>query len=324
LQSRIILTCAVGCLAWLAACLGSLSVGTVELSLNDLLSALQSPHGTGLANQVVWQLRLPRILLAGSVGASLALAGVAFQSLLRNPLADPYIVGTSAGAALGAGCALVLGFGSLVVPLAAFAGALGAMAAVYRLARRDGYLPVETFLLAGVVVSAFLGSLVSLILSLAREDLPRIVLWLMGTLANARWEQLAMTVPYLVLAGGALFALALTLNILTLGEDSARTLGLDVERLKLLVVALGSLLTASAVSVAGLIGFVGLVVPHLARQLVGSDHRLLLPASGWLGATFLVLADTLSRSLRPGSELPVGVVTALIGAPFFLGLMRRR
>ena len=324
MTSRIVMTCLVGCAAWLAACLASLSVGSVAISPSELVQALQTPHGTDLAHQVVWQLRLPRILLAGSVGASLALAGVAFQSLLRNPLADPYIVGTSAGAALGAACSLVLGLGSLAVPLAAFLGAVGAMAAVYRLSRRDGYLPVETFLLAGVVVSAFLGSLVSLILSLAREDLPRIVLWLMGTLANARWEQLGMTVPYLALGGGTLFALALSLNLLTLGEDSARSLGLEVERLKLIVVALGSLLTASAVSVAGLIGFVGLVVPHLARKLVGSDHRLLLPASGWLGASFLILADTLARTLRPGSELPVGVVTALVGAPFFLGLMRRR
>ncbi len=302
-------------LAVLAGCLAlSLALGSATL---DLL------HLDATSRVILLEVRLPRALLAGAVGACLATAGVAFQALLRNPLADPYVVGASSGAALGAALAILLGL-TAVLPLAAFAGAVAAMAFIVRLARIGGTLPVDTFLLAGVVVGSFLWSLVSFLLTLAHQDMPRIVFWLMGSLADARWSQLPMILPYLALGLGGLFLASLTLNLLTLGEEAAIPLGLPAERAKLWVLLGATLLTAAAVSVSGLIGFLGLIVPHLCRGLVGPDHRLLLPAAALGGASFLMLCDTLARTLLPGQELPVGVITALLGAPFFFWLLYTR
>ncbi|MBI3926244.1 MAG: iron ABC transporter permease [Armatimonadetes bacterium] len=305
----------------------SLVIGSVDLDLATLIRVLQGTE-TGPAATILWELRLPRALLGAGVGSCLAMAGAALQAILRNPLADPYIVGTSAGAAFGATLAIILGLqqpvlGLSPIPLLAFLGALGAMAFVYRLATIDGVLPADTFLLSGVVVGAFLGSLVSFLMTLAHEELPRVVLWLMGSLELASWDRCALLVPYLLLGGGGLLALALTLNLMTLGEETALQLGVEVEKAKLRVVILAALLTAAAVSVSGLIGFLGLLVPHLARGLVGPDHRVLLPASAVGGAVFLVLADAAARTVA-GSELPVGVITAGVGAPFFFLMLHRR
>ncbi|MBI3910084.1 MAG: iron chelate uptake ABC transporter family permease subunit [Armatimonadetes bacterium] len=279
---------------------------------------------------ILLTLRLPRVAGAALVGAALATAGALFQGLLRNPLADPYVVGTSGGAALGAVLGMmvgaqvtVLGFG--IVPLAAFVGALAAMALVVGLAGVGGRLPAVTVLLAGFAVSSLLGYTVSLLLVLndrLQLQMPRVYGWLLGGIAVTGWSELAVVGPLAVLTILATLGLARSLNALSLGEDGAARLGIAVERDKRLILVAGSLLTAAAVSISGLIGFVGLIVPHVTRLLCGPDHRLLLPATALAGASFLVLADLLARALLPPTELPVGIVTAFLGGPFFLWLLR--
>lgn len=324
LGRRLSLVIAAGLLLLVLCGALALSVGSTSISFTDLLNTLAGKTTDPTMSLVVWELRVPRILLAGLTGAALSLAGLTFQSLLRNPLADPYIVGTSSGAGLGAAIAIGLGISGWPVSGLAFVGALGAVMAVYSLARVEGALPMHTFLLAGVVVSAFLGSMVSLVLTLSRQDLPKIVFWLMGNLSGARWETLRPLVALLTLGLLGLFMQSLNLNLLALGEDQAAHLGVEVEPSKRWLLLLASMLTASAVAAGGLIGFVGLVVPHAARRILGSDHRLLIPASALLGASFLVLADALSRMLLPAGELPVGIVTSLVGAPFFLYLLKQQ
>jgi iron complex transport system permease protein len=287
--------------------------------------------GTPQEEAILLTLRLPRVLAAALVGAALATAGALFQGLLRNPLADPYVVGTSGGAALGAVVGMllgtrisVLGFG--IVPLAAFGGALGAMALVVQLAGVGGRLPVVTVLLAGFAVSTLMGYTVSLLLFLSdrlQVELPRIYGWLLGGIAVTGWSQLAVVGPLIGLAVLAALGLAHSLNAFSLGEEGAARLGIAVERDKRVILAAGALLTAAAVSVSGLIGFVGLIVPHVIRLVCGPDHRVLLPASALGGASFLVMADLLARSVVPPAELPVGIVTAFLGGPFFLWLLRR-
>lgn len=274
---------------------------------------------------ILTTLRLPRVLAAAAIGGLLAVAGVAFQALLRNPLADPYVLGVSGGASLGGVIALVTGVASFFVPAAAFAGALLALVTIERLATVAGRMSVFTLLLTGAIFNAASAALIYFLQSLAsHEELQAIVFYLMG-----RVPALGGTPLFgLGIAGLAttlaFFALGRDFNALTSGEEGARQLGVDVERLKRRTFVLGSLATALAVSAAGMIGFVGLVVPHLLRHLLGPDHRLLLPASFLGGASFLVLADLAARTLAAPTELPVGVVTALVGGPLFLLLLRRR
>lgn len=280
---------------------------------------------------IIFQIRLPRVIGGVMVGAALATAGVLFQGLLRNPMADPYIIGTSAGAALGATIAMILpinlaflGFG--LVPVAAFCGALVTVILVYNLARVGGKTPIISMLLAGFVVSALLLAIMSFLMSMSERlnlNLHSVYSFLFGHISVTGWEQLAVIVPLVV--GGILVArfFAFHLNAFSLGEEGAASLGIEVERDKILILALGSLLTAAAVSISGLIGFVGLVVPHAVRLSLGPDHRLLLPASAVTGGAFVVVADLLARILLAPVEIPVGVVTAVIGAPFFIFLLRR-
>jgi iron complex transport system permease protein len=275
------------------------------------------------AEVIVLRIRLPRIALAAVVGFALATAGVVMQGFFRNPMADPSIVGVSAGAAVGAVAVIAL---SLSVPFglqgAAFVGAVLAALVVYLLATEGGRTPVATLLLAGIAVQTFLGAVVSYLLLQAGESLERAVFWLMGHLHDSTWAEVGVALP-VALAGFAVLAVyARDLNVLLLGEAEAHSLGIEVERTKLLLLVVASLLTAAAVSVAGVIGFVGLVVPHVLRLLVGPDHRILLPTSALAGAAFLVATDTVAR-MGP-AELPVGIVTAALGAPFFLYLLRRR
>ncbi|HEY3999770.1 MAG TPA: iron ABC transporter permease [Candidatus Xenobia bacterium] len=305
----------------------ALKLGSVEISWSQVWQTLSDPHSRASdAGQIVWALRLPRALLALLVGAALALSGTTFQALLRNPLADPYIVGTSAGAALGATLSVALTVAGWPVDrtMFAFLGAVATMIGVYRLAWVDGRLPVETFLLAGVVVGSIVWALATFLLLVAREQLQQALFWLMGDLSNASLAGIAVVLPHLLIGTVVLLLLAHPLNLITLGEETAFQLGVPVEGFKLLMVTVASLLTAAAVSVSGLIGFVGLVVPHASRRLVGADHRVLLPGAALAGGTFLLLADTASRVLLPGVELPVGVVTALLGGPFFLFVLVRR
>jgi iron complex transport system permease protein len=277
------------------------------------------------AATIVRTIRLPRIALAAVVGFALGTAGVVMQGFFRNPMADPSIIGVSTGAAVGAVAAIVF---PLAVPFglglqgAAFAGALCAGFGVYVIATEGGRTPVATLLLAGVAVQTFLGAVIATLLLHSGESLERVTYWLMGHLRGAGWDDVAVTLPLALAAFLVLAAYARDLNVLLLGEGDAHALGIEVERTKRVLLAVSSVVTAAAVAVSGVIGFVGLIVPHVMRLLVGPDHRILLPTSALAGAVFLVAADTLARS--GPAELPVGIVTAAVGAPFFLYLLRRR
>jgi iron complex transport system permease protein len=280
---------------------------------------------------IVLQVRMPVVIGAALVGAALSIAGVLFQGMLRNPLADPYLIGTSSGAALGAAIAFILPYDTLyglyfpLTPILAFVGAMLSVLFVYAIARVGGQTPVVTLLLAGVVINAVLVAIQTLILTIsphAQFTLESLFSWLAGGVSVTTWLPVVI-VGMFVLTGFALaWMLSGVLDAFGLGEEGAAHLGLHVERYKLLVIVVGSLLTAAAVSISGLIGFVGLVVPHAMRLLLGPRHRLLMPASALAGAIFLVLADLLARSVLAPTILPVGVFTALVGAPFFLFLLR--
>jgi iron complex transport system permease protein len=276
---------------------------------------------------IVLQLRLPRTLLAAVVGAGLAGAGAVFQGLLRNPLADPFFIGVSAGAALGATIAITAGLahgvaGLAATPWLAFAGAIGTTALVYALARRGDDAPVEDLVLAGVAVSALLGAIVSAVQLAHGDGLQRIVFWLMGGLSGRGWPHVFTSAPLVALGLGTAWLLGRDLNALMLGDEAARALGVNVPWARRILISAGALMAAAAVAAAGLIGFVGLIVPHLIRLLAGPDHRRLLPAATLGGAILLVLADAAARLMLSATELPVGILTAALGAPFFLLVLR--
>lgn len=323
----------------LAALVFATAIGSVPISAAEIVQ--MTLNGTGLfhfpqtwgaADEIIiFQLRLPHVIGAALVGAALAVGGVLFQGLLRNPLADPYLIGISAGSGLGItiGFALpasfvILGFGQIAA--FAFVGAVLAVALVYWLARVGGRTPVVSLLLAGMVVTALMNAIQALLLYLypgLQLKLRSVIGWLWGGIAVQDWGQVGIAA--LLIFIGTLLALSFgpTLNALAVGEEGAAYLGINVERQKTLLIAVASLLTAAAVTIAGLVGFVGLVVPHALRLVIGPGHRLLLPASALGGALFLVVADLLARSLIAPSELPLGVLTALVGGPFFLYLLRR-
>jgi len=292
-----------------------------------VLAALAG-QGAETTRTIVRDLRLPRALLASFVGGGLALAGAAFQALLRNPLAEPYILGVSGGAAVGAVIAIAAGAasaGSWALPLMALAGALLAVVLVFRIAAAAApTLDVRVLLLAGVVVAAFFNACIMLVLSVSEAAAVRsAVLWMMGSLAGAGWSTVLIAAAYTLPCGIVLVGLARALNLLAIGEETASYLGTDTHRIKRIVYAVASLVTAAGVAVAGVIGFVGLIVPHAVRMVAGSDHRVLLPASFAAGAAFLTLADLLARTVWAPTELPIGVITAFVGVPFFLALLGR-
>ena len=272
---------------------------------------------------IVREIRLPRIFLGAVVGFALATAGTVMQGFFRNPMADPSIIGVSSGAAVGAVATiafpLALPFG---LQTAAFVGALLAAFGVYLIATEGGRTPVTTLLLAGLAIQTFLGAIVSYMLLYSGESLEEAILWLMGHLRFSSWSDVEATLPVAALTFAVLLVYARDLNVLLLGEEDADALGIEVERTKRILLAGSSIITAAGVAVTGVIGFVGLIIPHIMRLIVGPDHRLLLPTSALAGAIFLVLADTIARS--GPAEVPVGIVTAAVGAPFFLFLLRRR
>lgn len=277
---------------------------------------------------IFFQVRLPRVVLGGLIGAALGVAGTTLQGLFRNPMADPYILGVSGGASVGAVLALALApalpwLSLRAVPAIALLFALVTVATVYRLARVGDRAPMTGLLLAGVAVSALCSAVVSLLLTLNRESADVALFWLLGSLASASWQEVAQVAPYVLV--GLLLALshARELNVLLLGEEAAYHLGVEPERVQRRLLFTASVMAAAAVSAAGVIGFVGLIVPHAVRLVTGPDHRLLIPLAGLLGAALLVASDTLARMLLSPVELPVGVVTALAGVPFFLWLLRR-
>lgn len=279
-------------------------------------------------DQIVWGAHVPRMLLGALVGMSLAMAGAVLQGLLLNPLADPYMVGVSSGAAVGAGIAVLLGLSGMFmgfgVPLLAFVFALLAVSIVYSLARRGGRVSVLSFILAGVVVGSFMWAVLTFLMTVASQNLETIVFWTMGSLAGFDpWSRVVVLLPFTALGFVALYAFARDLNVFALGEESARHLGLEVESLKRKLIAATALVTAAAVSVSGTIGFIGLMVPHITRRLVGPDHRILIPCSALLGALLMIAADALARTVMAPGEIPVGIITALLGAPFFLYLLRK-
>lgn len=287
-------------------------------------------ESAGVPGVIVWQVRLPRILLAFLVGGSLAGVGVALQALLRNPLAEPFVLGISSGAAFGATLAMLLGVGNTflgvsTLPLWAFAGGLLAIMVVYRISVAYRMLSVHTLLLAGVILNALFSALIMFAISIADPTQAfKMMLWLMGTLSVPEFWTLVTLLVYLACGFLILFWLARPLNILTLGDESARSLGVEVDRIKKLVFVTSALVTGAVVSIAGLIGFVGMVVPHAVRMIIGADHRLLLPVAALAGGAFLTVADTVARTALAPTELPVGVVTALIGGPFFIYLLVQR
>ena len=278
---------------------------------------------------ILLEIRLPRIVLASLVGCGLAVAGATYQGLFRNPLADPYLLGVAAGAGLGAVVAFILPFpaplyGVGIVQLMAFLGAFGAVAVVFSLARVGRTVPTTTLLLAGVALGSLLSATTAYLMYLFGDRLIVIYAWLLGGFNVATWGQVWLVAPGVLLSALVVALCGRMLNVLQLGEEGAAALGMPVEPVKLLLVGAATLATASAVSAAGLIGFVGLIVPHVVRLLVGADYRRLVPLSAILGAAFLVAADATARSLPGPTEIPVGVVTAVCGAPFFLWLLRRQ
>jgi len=310
----------------------SVMVGSVGIDPREVVRALLSTQAVpdDPVVTIVRQIRLPRAILAGMVGACLALAGLGFQAISRNPLADPAVLGVSSGASFGVLIAMLLGLtgpfaNPAVVTLFAFAGALLAAVSVYAIAQVDGRLPITTLLLSGVIIGLFFTSCVMLFTTvLASAELQGVVLWLMGSLAPADGRTLAVLGLVLAIGIVVLARHAAPMNLLALGEEQALQLGVEAERVKRVVFVAASLVTGAAISVAGSIGFVGLVVPHAARLLLGPDNRRLVPAAGLLGGVFLILADLAARTVAAPTELPVGVITSFCGAPLFIYLLRSR
>jgi iron complex transport system permease protein len=302
------------------------TIGAVVLGKLGLLSGAADRT----TDVVIWDIRLSRVVLSGLVGASLATAGVIFQGLLLNPLADPFTIGVSTGAAFGVAVLVTLGVGGSFLglsplPLGALAGALAAMLAVLVLSREAGRIRKETLILAGIVVSTFLSALISLVKSLDEESLSAIVFWIMGSFSGRGWIHVGFLLPYLAAGLALAFVYHRELDIMALGEEQSHHLGVAVSRVRVKLLFGASLLTAGAVSVSGVIGFVGLVVPHLVRVLAGPSHGRLLALSALTGALIVIWADVLARVLlASGQELPVGVVTALLGGPFFFYLLKSR
>lgn len=338
MKTRLLIWTGVGIALLLASAVISLSIGSARLAVGEvwrillhrlpLVGARVTADWEPYAEQIVVMVRLPRVLLAVLVGACLSLAGAGFQGVLRNPLADPYTLGVAAGAAAGAAFLILMGwhyklFGLWTIPIVAFLTGAASLFLVLRLAGVQGKYQLETLILSGVVMQAFLGSLVSFMVSLSDDVVNEIVFWLLGSLSMRGWSFQPILAVYLAVGFVILLAFGRALNIFALGERQAAHLGIRVEGVKLTVLVVSTLLAAAAVSVVGIIGFVGLVVPHLVRLMAGPDYRLLLPLSAVFGGIYVLWADTLARMLLSPTEIPLGVMTAFLGAPFFAWLLRK-
>jgi iron complex transport system permease protein len=322
----------------------SLNVGYAQIPFPDILGILgkQIPFLNGIIDSsmispqnaaIVLQIRLPRILAGVLVGAALAAAGVLYQGVFKNPMADSYVLGVSAGAAVGASLSILSGIGFVflglrLVQVAAFLGAVSAMFLVYNISRVGSRVPVATLLLCGIAVNFFLFAVVGLLEVIASDELHSIVFWLVGGFSNVLWRDIWAILPFILVGIIAAYFYARDLNLLAMGEETAHHLGVNVEKSKQILLVLASLTTAAAVSVCGLVGFVGLMIPHLTRLIIGPDHRILLPTSTIIGAIFLVICDDLARVVATPFastlELPVGIITMLFGAPFFIILFKKK
>ncbi len=325
-------------IAMLVISVGSAAVGSANLNSVLILkmmiykipligSKLIEPEWSALANTILWDIRIPRIILGGLVGAALAVAGAVFQGLLRNPLADPYTLGVSSGAAVGAVFIIIWGggltiLGMSLIPFSAIGAALITLLVVYSLAHIGGRVATQTIILSGVVIGSFLSAMLSFMLTLSYSNLEQVIFWLMGSMALKSWDHIVFAIPFIFVGLILAWFFARELNIMALGEESAIQLGVNVDRAKKVLLFTAAMLSAAAVSVSGTIGFVGLIIPHLVRMVAGPDHRVLIPLCALVGAMFLILADTIARTIVAPSELPVGILTAFLGAPFFAYLLR--
>ena len=314
--------------AVLSISLGTADIGLIKI-LRGIFGGVSDPirGWTDTDRVIIFQIRLPRIILAGIVGATLSVAGVGFQALFRNPMADPYILGISSDSAVGAILAIISGAGLtfLSIPAASFCGALLTIVLVLSIARTGFRLQTNTLLLAGVIVGSFFSAIIMFLVSITQDErLHSIIFWLMGDLSLSKYNEIIIVTPFVIIGCLIIYLHAHPLNLIVTGEDTALQLGVEVERVKRLLLITASLITGVVVSVSGVIGFVGLIVPHMMRMVFGSDHRLLLPVSGLFGFSFLVVADTIARIITAPVELPVGVITAIFGAPFFIYLLRRK
>lgn len=299
--------------------LGKIPVLNNMIDISDIKATQQD---------IVYLIRLPRVLLAALVGMALATVGTVYQGLLKNPMADPYIIGISSGAALGATVAIVfklqMYLGNIAIPLIAFIFALGTVLIVYNLASVGGRVPIFNLLLAGIALSSFMNALMSFLMIIHTKELSQVIYWTLGSFSASNWAQIKIAAPLIILGVVILNFFTRDLNIIMFGEETAQNLGMEVEKVKKLILILGSLVIAIAVAVSGTIGFVGLIVPHATRLIVGPNHRVLMPVAGLAGAIFMVLTDTFARTFFSGLEIPVGIITALFGGPFFIYLLRKK
>jgi iron complex transport system permease protein len=311
----------------------SMFIGPSGIGITHILSGILSLFNIGsdgLADSekiILFDIRLPRIIFAGIVGAALSIAGVVFQALLRNPLADPYILGVYGGSAVGAIIAIMTGLSALPFGISglAFLGAALTIAFLFSIAGTKRTMPPHTLLLAGVIMNAFFSAVIMFLITISKNnEIHGIMFWLMGDLGIAAAREIVFTGAFLACGFAVIYAFARPLNLIVTGEETAMQLGINVARTKIVLFVIASLVTASAVSVSGIIGFVGLMIPHMVRLIFGSDHRLLLPASALFGAAFLIAADSAARTVMSPSELPVGVITALCGAPYFVYLLKKK
>ena len=316
----------------IVAILLSIAVGSVSIPFRDLLQILlgeaQQVAETETFKTILYDLRLPRTALLALVGAALAGSGSAYQGIFRNPLADPYLIGVASGAGLGAVLAMSVQWpytttGLMAVPVAAFLGAMLTVLVVYELARVGKTLPTTNLILAGVAISSFANALTSFLMLRSTGELRRALVWLMGGAVQTGWESVLAILPYVVIGLGILLINSHALNVMQFGDEQAQQLGIPVQRVRRTVLVAASLTTAAAVSYAGVIGFVGLIVPHIVRLVWGGDYRRVMPLSILGGASFLLIADVVARVVMAPQEIPVGIITALVGAPFFLWILRR-
>ena len=328
-KKKLILIVLFGSLIVLITGIFCLNFGVVTITPRDIMHLLINGTQDKTTNLIIWQLRAPRIVLGALTGAALSTVGGAFQGILRNPLADPYILGVSAGAALGAciGIAFqyITGYAfASYLPLFAFLGAMLSLYLVYKSSKISYSANSTGLLLSGVAITFLFSALITVLLALSRRELQSMIFWLMGDLSAANWKKISIILLPVFIGNAMLFFSALDLNALSLGEEEALHLGINTGRLRIRIFLIGSVVIATVVSFTGLIGFVGLIIPHIARLLVGPDHRIMLPIAAFLGAVFLILCDILARILLAPTEIPIGAITAIVGVPLFIYLLRRK
>ncbi len=314
------------CLLLTLLCMAfALTAGSADISIREIINILfgEGETGTNPSSFIIWQIRLPRIILSMLTGSALAVCGAAYQAIFRNPLSEPYILGVSSGASLGAALAIVLGFESFLFGISgmAFVFSLLTVFFIYRIASTGNRMQTNTLLLSGVSFNFLIAAIISFLVILNKDKMDKIIFWTMGSMASATWSQVQILLPCVIIGISIIYIFAKDMNVLLLGTNAAQNLGVEVEKVKKIILFFSTLMVAVAVSYSGVIGFVGFVVPHLVRLRIGSDNRKVIPYSMFGGAVFVLLADTFARTVLSGGELPVGSITALVGAPFFLFLL---